>query len=145
MVQLAVAIFAIVGLTVGSLVTVFSAERLLAAYGISELAVGATVLSFIASIEELALTVEPVRQDRPELALGNIVGSTVFYMTANVGLIAVFHPIETGGAVMTVHWPFFAVTLVVVAVMLVRGYVSRLGGAVLFALYLGYWGANYLL
>ncbi|WP_049921538.1 sodium:calcium antiporter [Halopiger djelfimassiliensis] len=140
---LGVAILSIVGLTAGSLLTVASAERLFVAFGISGLAFGATVLSFIASIEELALTVEPVRKGRPHLAVGNVVGSTVFYMTANVGLIALLHPVDTGGAVLSVHWPFFAGCLLVVTVMLARNRVTRGGGVVLVGLYVAYWVANY--
>lgn len=142
--NLGVAVLATVGLTVGSGITVVSAERIFVAVGISGLAFGATVLSFIASIEELALTVEPVRQNRPELAVGNVVGSTVFYTTANVGIVAVLSPVETGGAVLTVHWPFLAGCLLVVTAMLARGRVTRLGGVALFALYAAYWIANYL-
>ncbi|WP_222920327.1 sodium:calcium antiporter [Natrinema sp. SYSU A 869] len=142
--NLGVAVLAVVGMTIGSGITVVSAEGIFVAFGISGLAFGATVLSFIASIEELALTVEPVRQDRPELAVGNVVGSTVFYMTANVGIIALLHPVSTGGDVLTVHWPFLAGCLLVVTAMLARGRVTRVGGVVLFGLYIAYWIANYL-
>lgn len=142
--NLGIAVLAVVGMTVGSGITVVSAEGIFVAFGISGLAFGATVLSFIASIEELALTVEPVRRNRPELAIGNVVGSTVFYMTANVGIIALLHPISTGGDVLTVHWPFLAGCVLVVTVMLMRGRVTRVGGVVLIGLYLVYWVANYL-
>ncbi|QLK26540.1 sodium:calcium antiporter [Natrinema zhouii] len=142
--NLGIAVLAVVGMTVGSGITVVSAEGIFVAFGISGLAFGATVLSFIASIEELALTVEPVRRNRPELAIGNVVGSTVFYMTANVGIIALLHPISTGGDVLTVHWPFLAACVLVVTVMLTRGRVTRVGGVVLIGLYLVYWVANYL-
>ncbi|WP_226006959.1 sodium:calcium antiporter [Natrinema salinisoli] len=142
--NLGVAVLAVVGMTIGSGITVVSAEGIFVAFGISELAFGATVLSFIASIEELALTVEPVRQNRPELAVGNVVGSTVFYMTANVGLIALLHPVGTGGDVLTVHWPFLAASLLIVTAMLARGRVTRVGGIALFGLYVAYWLANYL-
>ncbi len=142
---LGVAVLATVGLTVGSLITVFSAEGIFLAFGISELAFGATVLSFVASIEELALTVEPVRKGRPHLAVGNVVGSTAFYVTANVGVVALLHPVSTDGAVMAVHWPIFAACLLVVAVMLARGRVTRLGGVALLGLYAVYWIANYAL
>ncbi|WP_121742098.1 sodium:calcium antiporter [Natronorubrum halophilum] len=141
--SLVVALLAIVGMTVGSGLTVASAEGIFVALGISGLAFGATVLSFIASIEELALTVEPVRQGRAHLAVGNVVGSTVFYVTANVGIVALLRPVDTGGAVMTVHWPFLAACLLVVAGTLARGRVTRSSGAVLVALYVGYWIANY--
>lgn len=141
---LGVALLATVGLTAGSLLTVISAERLFVAAGVSGLAFGATVLSFVASIEELALTVEPVRRGQSHLAVGNVVGSTVFYLTANVGLIALVHPVDTGGPVMTVHWPAFAAGLLVVTAMFARGRVTRFGGAVLLGLYALYWVLNYV-
>lgn len=143
-VQLAVALVAVVGMTLGSWIAVRGAEGILVGFGLSGLAFGATVMSFIASIEELFLTVEPVRQNRAHIAVGNVVGSTLFYVTANVGVIALLHPVDTGGAVMTVHWPFFTAALALVAAMLYRGRVSRLGGAALLGLYAAYWIANYL-
>ncbi|WP_226042045.1 sodium:calcium antiporter [Natrinema sp. DC36] len=142
--NLGIAVLAVIGLTIGSGITVVSAEGIFVAFGISGLAFGATVLSFIASIEELALTVEPVRRNQPELAIGNVVGSTVFYMTANVGIIALLHPISTGGDVLAVHWPFLAGCVLVVTLMLARGRVTRVGGVALFGLYIAYWVANYL-
>lgn len=142
--HLGVAIAATVGMTVGSALAVRGAEGVLTAFGLSGLAFGATVMSFIASLEELFLTVEPVRQGRPEIAVGNVVGSTLFYVTANVGLIALIGPVDMGGAVLTVQWPFFALALVLVVAMFYRGRVGRLEGVALLALYVGYWIANYL-
>ncbi|AGB31429.1 sodium/calcium exchanger membrane protein [Natrinema pellirubrum DSM 15624] len=142
--NLGVAALAVAGMTIGSGITVVSAEAIFVALGISGLAFGATVLSFIASLEELALTVEPVRRNRPELAVGNVIGSTVFYVTANVGIVAAVHPIETGGDVLTIHWPFLGVCLLVATAMLARGRVGRVGGLLLCGLYAAYWVANYL-
>ena len=45
-------------------------------------------MSFVASLEELFLTVEPIRQGRPHLGVGNVVGSLLVFVTANAGLIA---------------------------------------------------------
>lgn len=143
-VQLAVAVAAAIGMTVGSSVAVVGAEEILAVFELSGLAFGATVMSFIASLEELFLTIEPVRQERPEIAVGNVVGSTVFYVTANAGLIALLHPVTTGGAVFTVHWPIFAVCLLVVVGSFARGRITRSTGGILLALYVAYWIANYL-
>lgn len=142
--QLGVALVATVGMTVGSELAVTGARGLLSVLGVTGLAFGATVMSFIASLEELFLTVEPVRQGRPHLGVGNVVGSVLFFVTANVGVLALVRPIDTGGTVLTVHWPFFAVTLLLVAGVFVRGRVGRAEGIVLLGLYAAYWGANYL-
>jgi cation:H+ antiporter len=142
---LGVSVLAVIGMTVGSELAVSGARDLLAVLGVTGLAFGATVMSFIASIEELFLTVEPVRQGRPHLGVGNVVGSVLFFVTANAGVIALVRPIDTSGTVLLVHWPFFLAALVAVAVLFYRGRVGRPGGVLLLGLYLAYWGGNFLL
>jgi cation:H+ antiporter len=139
-----VPVLAVAGMTVGSELAVLGARDLLSTFAIPGLAFGATVMSFIASLEELFLTVEPVRQGRPHLGVGNVVGSTAFFVTANAGVIAAIRPIDTGGTVLTVHWPFFLGMLAVVVAVFARGRVDRPAGAVLMAGYAAYWAANLL-
>ncbi|WP_299332809.1 sodium:calcium antiporter [Haloplanus sp.] len=140
-----IAVVAAVGMTVGSELAVSGAEDLLALLGVTGLAFGATVMSFIASLEELFLTVEPVRRGRPEIGVGNVVGSMLFFVSANVGLIAMVRPLDTTGTVLTVHWPFFFLALGVVTVAFLRGKVGRPTGVVLLGAYVAYWGGNFLL
>lgn len=140
--NLGIAVAAVVGMTIGSELAVEGARDLLDAFGISGLAFGATVLSFVASLEELFLTVTPVRQGRSHLAVGNVVGSLLFFVTANAGIIALVQPLETGGSVVSIHWPFLVVGLALVGGILARGRVGRPEGVVLLAYYAAYWGAN---
>jgi cation:H+ antiporter len=100
-------------------------------------------MSFIASLEELFLTVEPVRRGRPHIGVGNVVGSMLFFVSANAGLIALVHPLNTSGTVVTVHWPFFFGTMLVVAAAFYRGKVGRPTGFLLLGAYGAYWVANY--
>jgi len=140
---LAVAVVATIGMTVGSELAVEGAKGLLALLGVTGLAFGATVMSFIASLEELFLTVEPVRQGRPHIGVGNVVGSMLFFVSANAGLIALVHPLNTAGTVITVHWPFFFGTILIVAAAFYRGKVGRPTGVLLLGAYAAYWVANY--
>ncbi|WP_435069121.1 sodium:calcium antiporter [Haloplanus sp. C73] len=140
---LGIALLATVGMTVGSELAVEGAQELLTLLGVTGLAFGATVMSFIASLEELFLTVEPVRQGRPHIGVGNVVGSMLFFVSANAGLIALVHPLNTAGTVMTVHWPFFFGTMLVVALAFYRGKVGRPTGVLLLGAYAAYWVANY--
>ena len=142
--ELGVAVAAVVGMTVGSELAVEGARGLLSVFAVPGLAFGATVLSFVASIEELFLTVTPVRNGRAHLAVGNVVGSIMFFVTANAGIIALVQPLDTSGSVVSVHWPFLAIGLVLVGGILARGRVGRLEGALLLGYYVAYWGANYL-
>lgn len=140
---LAIAIVATIGMTIGSELAVEGAKELLTLLGVTGLAFGATVMSFIASLEELFLTVEPVRQNRPHIGVGNVVGSMLFFVSANAGLIALVHPLNTAGTVVTVHWPFFFGTMLIVAAAFYRGKVGRPTGVLLLGAYAAYWVANY--
>lgn len=139
--NLAVAVVAALGMTAGSEVAVTGARGVLGAVAVTGLAFGATVMSFVASIEEVFLTVEPARRGVPSIGIGNVVGSMLFFVTANAGIIALVAPVDTGGAVLGVHWPFFLGVLLVVVLFLVRGRIGRLGGTGLLLAYLWYWRA----
>jgi cation:H+ antiporter len=141
---LGVLVFATAGMTVGSQVAVTGAEDLIAVFGIAGTAFGATVVGFISSLEELFLTVEPVREGRPDIGVGNVVGSMLFFVTANAGLIALVRPIPMGSAIFSVHFPFFVAALLLVGIVFWRGSIERVDGVVLLAIYVAYWGANYL-
>ncbi|AXG11472.1 sodium:calcium antiporter [Haloplanus rubicundus] len=141
---LGIAVLAALGMTVGSELAVEGAKEILTILGVTGLAFGATVMSFIASLEELFLTVEPVRRGRPHIGVGNVVGSMLFFVSANAGLIAMVHPLNTSGTVVTVHWPFFLGTMLVVAVAFYRGKVGRPTGFLLLGAYAAYWVANYV-
>jgi cation:H+ antiporter len=143
--KLGVLVLAAAGMTVGSEITVTGAEELLVVFGVTGAAFGATVVGLISSIEELFLTVEPVREGRPDIGIGNVVGSMLFFVTANAGVIALVRPIPMGSAVFSVHFPFYIAALLLVGIILWRGSVERVDGVVLLGMYVAYWGANYLL
>jgi cation:H+ antiporter len=132
------------GIVIGSEVTVTGARGILATFGLNGLAFGATILSLVASLEELFLTVEPVRQNRPQVAVGNIVGSTLFFVTVNAGVIALVRPIVISTEVFAIHWPFLLGSLVLVLGFLYRGALTRLEGILLLVVYAAYWTANYV-
>lgn len=143
LVTVGVMLAALVGIVVGSEVTVTGARGILAAFGLNELAFGATILSLVASLEEVFLTVEPVRRNRPQIAVGNVVGSSMFFVTVNAGVVALVRPITIGPAVFAIHWPFLLGSLVLVSAFLYRGAVTRLEGVALLAVYAAYWGVIY--
>ncbi|GGL71629.1 sodium:calcium antiporter [Halocalculus aciditolerans] len=142
--RLGILVLAVVGMTVGSELAVQGTKGLLAYTGIAQLAFGATVLSFIASLEEVFLTVEPVRDGKPAVAAGNVVGSMIFFVTSNAGVLALIQPLHISTTVWTVQYPFFLAALGVVLLVLYRGVVSRPIGLGLIVMYGLYWVVNYL-
>ncbi|MFB6114109.1 MAG: sodium:calcium antiporter [Halodesulfurarchaeum sp.] len=144
LIRLGILVLAVIGMTVGSELAVQGTKGLLAFTGVSHLAFGATVLSFIASLEEIFLTVEPVRDGKPAVAAGNVVGSMIFFVTANAGILAIIHPLTVSTSVWTIQYPFFLAVLGFVILVLYRGIVSRPIGVVLLGAYGLYWVLNYM-
>ena len=46
---------------------------------------GATIVTAVLSIEDLFLTVRPIRKGVPEIGIGNVIGSLVFSVTGKLG------------------------------------------------------------
>ena len=142
------ALWALVGLAavlVGARLLVDSATEIARAYGISEAVIGLTVVAVGTSLPELATSVMAAVRGQREIALGNVIGSNVFNILAILGITAVIVPIPVETRFLTLDVPvMLAVSLMLVAVLWLRGGMGRLAGAGFLALYAGYvaWGAS---
>jgi cation:H+ antiporter len=61
-------------------------SKIAESFGVSDLVIGLTIVAIGTSAPELAITVVSAVQDKPELIIGNVVGSNI----ANIGLILGF-------------------------------------------------------
>lgn len=80
-------------LLAGAMVLVQGASRLATIVGVSPLAIGLTVVTFGTSTPELAITVLASRAGQPDIALGNVIGSTLFNVLFILGLSALVRPV----------------------------------------------------
>ena len=134
----------VVGIVVGSELAVRGARGIVTAFGLNQTVFGMTVVGAAMSLEEVTLVVAPIREGRPSIAVGNIVGSMIFFATGNVGLLAVTRGFALEPTVLTFYWPAFFVSTVVIGLFLRRGRIKRLEAAILALLYAGYWIGSYL-
>ncbi|MFD1562993.1 sodium:calcium antiporter [Haloarchaeobius amylolyticus] len=134
----------VVGIVVGSELAVRGARGTVTAFGLNQTVFGMTVVGAAMSLEEVTLVVAPIREGRPSIAVGNIVGSLIFFATGNVGLLAVTRGFALEPTVLTFYWPAFFVSTVAIGLFLSRGRIKRLEAAVLSLLYAGYWIGSYL-
>jgi cation:H+ antiporter len=74
-------------LLVGSEVFVDAAVRLAEAWGWSEAVIGLTIVAIGTSLPELALTVAAVAKRQADLAIGNLVGSSIFNLLGILGVV----------------------------------------------------------
>ena len=128
----------LVGLLYGSDLFVAGAVELARLWGWSEAMIGLTIVAIGTSLPELAISVVAVKKGETDVAIGNVVGSSLFNLLGILGAAA----IAAGGIVVTLQ-PFDLGMLVVITLALwplvQTGHRidRREGGALLFA-YLAY-------
>ena len=69
---------------------VWGASGIAQSFGVSELIIGLTVVALGTSLPELAASIASLRQGKPDLAVGNVIGSNLFNSLAVIGLPALF-------------------------------------------------------
>ncbi|WP_298549807.1 calcium/sodium antiporter [uncultured Parabacteroides sp.] len=87
---------------IGGLVVLVFASRLLVdnavsiakELGVSEAVIGLTVVAAGTSLPELATSIVAASRHKPDIAIGNIVGSNLFNLLAIAGSCSLIHPIE---------------------------------------------------
>ena len=130
-------------LIVSSRILVWGAVEIARGFGVSDLIIGLTVVAVGTSLPELASSIIATRRGDHDIALGNVIGSTMFKTLAVVGIAGTIHPRNVGPEV-------FSRDILVMALLtlslFVIGYgfrgrpgrINRFEGAVLLVCYVGY-------
>ncbi|MDF9746750.1 sodium:calcium antiporter [Natrinema salsiterrestre] len=130
---------ALLGIVAGAMLLEAGSEAIVESWGIEETVFGATVLTLVLTIENLLLTIEPVRRGIPEIGIGHVIGSVIFSVTANVGVITFVADVTIPRDVLRFHLPAVVVLTVVSAAFISSGRLRRRHGYVLLGLYVAYW------
>ncbi len=69
---------------------VWGASNIAHTLGVSELIIGLTIVALGTSLPELAASIASLKKGKPDLAIGNVIGSNLFNSLAVVGLPALF-------------------------------------------------------
>lgn len=132
-------VLGLVVLLVGGKIFVEGAASLARELGMSESLVGLTIVAVGTSLPELASSIVAALRRHADLAVGNIVGSNIFNITAVLGLASVAQPVEGS---LAAGWVEIVAMLVLTAVsaLLLRGerLISRLEGGLLLLAYAGF-------
>jgi cation:H+ antiporter len=117
-------------------------RRTVSRLGISEALLGNTAVAASVEAEEVARVAVPARRGRGDVAIANLVGTAVHFLSLNAGVIALVRPLELAPVSRSVHLPAAVGGTVLLAVLAAaQSGVGRLAGAVLLALYGGYLAA----
>lgn len=140
---------AAVWLLVGFVVLLGSSQLLVAGavdlaehFGVSDLAIGLTVVAIGTSLPELAASVAAALKKEDDIAIGNVVGSNTFNSLAVLGLPGVIAPGAFPPEVLTRDVPIMVVLTMALFAMGyglgTSGRINRVEGAVLLAAFFGY-------
>ncbi len=122
----------------GSDVAVDAATNLARSFGMTERLIGLTIVALGTSLPELVTSVTAAIKGKPDIAVGNIVGSNIFNILFVVGTTALITPVVYSA-------DFLVDSLVAIGAMVLLFFcvvrkkkLDRLGGILMLAAYAGY-------
>jgi cation:H+ antiporter len=122
----------------GAELLVRGASRLALSFGISPLVVGLTVVAFGTSSPELAVSVQSAWSGQVDIALGNVVGSSIFNVLFILGLSALITPLLVAQQLIRQEVPVMVGASLLLWALVWDGGISRWDGALLFGLLTAY-------
>ncbi len=125
-------------LVAGAESLVRGASKIALSLGISPLVVGLTIVALGTSAPEVAVSVGAVFNGRPDIAIGNVVGSNILNVLLVLGVSAVIAPLVVHSQLIRQEVPIMIGATLLLVVMLVDGRLGPMDGALLFALLIGY-------
>ena len=108
-------------------------------FGVSSTLLGNTAIAALTEAEEIGRVAVPARRGRPDMAVANIGGTAIHFLTLNAGILAVVLPLRLDDATMQLHLPVAVVAPALYCLILVlRGGLGRREGILLAGLYAAY-------
>lgn len=126
---------------------VSSGSALARAYGISEATIGLTLVALGTSLPELATLIASARQKQIDVAVGSVIGSNIFNALGVTGVIAIMNPgTPIPPSIIGFDlWVMTAITLVFVALILLRKKIGYKTALFYFMLYVAYCTKHFFL
>ncbi len=112
--------------------------------GVSTLLIGLTLVGFGTSTPELLTSLLAVIKGSNEIALGNVIGSNIANVLLVLGMAATIAPVHVDIKSFNRDGGFLALSCVLLLAALFLGQISRIMGAILVALLVGYIVYSYL-
>ena len=109
------------------------ASRLAATFGISPLVIGLTVVAFGTSAPELAVTIHSTLNGKPDIAVGNVIGSNIANVLLILGLCALVMPLAVTKQLIRWEVPILIIVSMALFVLALDGQISRTDGLLLFS------------
>ena len=123
-------------LVLGSYCIVEGAVQVASSLGISQVVIGLTVVAVGTSLPELATAVVAAARSETDIAVGNVIGSNIFNVTAILGTTALLEPIRVPASILSRELPVvIAISLLLFPLLRSGWRIRRWEGAILLAAY----------
>jgi cation:H+ antiporter len=132
-------------ITVGAELVNYGADSIVRRFAFPAALMGMIVTPAAIEAEEVIRQAIPSRHGRHDVAAGNLIGTLLYFVLFNLGLIALVAPVQVPGRIVALDWPFLIAVTWLATAFLWRGRVSRWQGVILLATYAGYVTAHVLL
>ena len=129
----------LIGLPIGAQLTVMGASDIASAFGVSDEAIGLTIVAVGTSLPELATTMTAVLRGSWAVAMGNVVGSNLFNIMCILGITGMIVPLSVSERIIAVdNWVMAATTLILAALAYARLSAGRAIGIAMVLAYAAY-------
>ena len=133
-----VMMLAIGGIVVGAEGSAAGVEGVLSTWEMTGTVVGLTLVTLLYTIDDLLLIIEPLRLGYYDIAVGGVIGSLLFFVTANVGIVSLVGTVDLAPSTLYFHFPVLMGVTGLSTYFLHRGRMTRWHGALLLGLYVLY-------
>ncbi len=134
-------VFVILGLALmalGGPSLVEGALELTRNFGVSQSAVGLTIVSLGTGAEMIALAIAATRRRATDILVGGILGSFAYNLLVTLGLAALIHPLQVPAQISVVALPIMIAAHLVLLGFFWYGRIPRVIGALYLLTYVGY-------
>ena len=139
--NIAMIVFGLILLVLGSRWLVAAAIEIATALGVSELVIGLTIVAAGTSMPEVATSITAAIRGQRDIAVGNVVGSNIFNILAVLGLTAMVAPGGLPVSEAAIHfdyWVMIAVAVACLPIFFVGYTIQRWEGAMFLGYYVAY-------
>lgn len=134
----------IAGVVFGANFLVGAAVDVASELGISESVIGLTIVALGSSLPELATTIVAAYRKHSDVALGNVIGSSIFNILGIVGLVSIIQPIIIPEEIASFDiWYMLAATIFAIVLVVIFNRFTRSTGYFLIAAYSGFIALQY--
>lgn len=124
----------LVVLILGADLLVRGSSRLAAAFGVSPLVIGLTIVAIGTASPEIAVSLQAAANGQGDLTLGNVLGSNIFNILFILGLTSIVAPIVIAKQLIRKDAPILLGVSLLTLALVFDGNLGAIEGAILFAL-----------